>query len=368
MPTAALAPTASLPARATMLGFSGPPKAESQPARTAVTPDGLKQLTLKAGLSGGPVIDERGRMVGLVAAPGVDGAGKASFHPADEVAKALKAARIQPQRSAVDSTFEEAINYFSGQHDRHAAERLFDRVLSFYPKHALAMHLRDDSRKLADTPQDRSDKMDEHGGMTAAPADGGSLTPWLVTGVIGLLALAGAAVFWRRRRVVDGSEGTAAPAAAAPVTAGAASPRRRHRRPTAGRQVRRRPGPPPTRPSAPAGPPSPHDPAGGPVACAGTRRPSRWATATTREPGTAPSWRRPARALRAAAADDRWPRPRCRQARHRPAGSPSAPSAASRASPATATAATAATSSAEPFREPRRRHGPRPAVPIWQGG
>ena len=153
----------------------------------------------------------------------MNGAGKASFHPADEVAKALKAARIQPQRSAVDSTFEEAINYFSGQHDRHAAER-FDRVLSFYPKHALAKHLRDDSRKLADTPQDRSDKMDEHGGMTAAPADGGSLTPWLVTGVIGLLALAGAAVFWRRRRVVDGSEGTAAPAAAALVTAGAASP------------------------------------------------------------------------------------------------------------------------------------------------
>ena len=59
MPTAALAPAASLPARATILGFSRPPRADEPAGRTAVTPDGLKKLTLKAGLSGGPVIDER---------------------------------------------------------------------------------------------------------------------------------------------------------------------------------------------------------------------------------------------------------------------------------------------------------------------
>jgi hypothetical protein len=225
MPTAALAAAGRLPDRATALGFSRPPKADSPPSRTPLTPDGLKKLTLKAGLSGGPVIDESGRMVGLVAAPGEDGAGRASFHSADEVAKALKAAQIQPQRSVADSTFEEAINYFTGQHDRHAVER-FERVLALYPKHALARHFRDEASKLADTPQDRSSQMDEHGGMPEPSEDGGSLTPWLVTGAIGLLALAGAAVFWRRRRAVDRPAGTAAPAAAAPVTAGPAPPQK----------------------------------------------------------------------------------------------------------------------------------------------
>jgi hypothetical protein len=259
MPTAALASAARLPARATILGFSGPPRADGQPDRTAVTPDGLKKLTLKAGLSGGPVIDENGRMVGLAAAPGVDGAGKASFHPADEVAKALKAARIQPQRSVVDSTFEQAVNYFSGQHDRHAAER-FDRVLAYYPKHALAQHFRDDARKLADSPQDRSGEMDEHGGMPGASADGSSLTPWLVGGVIGLLALAGAAVLWRRRRPVDTPAATASPATAAPVTAGAAPP---EKAPTpkadngaTGSKAARPAADPAARPSRPAVPPA----------------------------------------------------------------------------------------------------------------
>lgn len=218
MPTAALAAAGQVPDHATVLGFPGPPKADGSPSRTAITPDGLKKLTLKAGLSGGPVVDESGRMVGLVAAPGEDGAGKATFHSADEVAKALKAAQIQPQRSVVDSTFEEAISYFAGQHDRHAVER-FERVLSFYPKHALAKHFRDEARKSVGTPQDRSSEMDEHGGMPTGTEDGGSLTPWLVTGVVGLLALAGAAaVFWRRRRAVD------RPAGAAPVTAGGAPP------------------------------------------------------------------------------------------------------------------------------------------------
>ena len=221
MPTAALAAVGRLPDHATALGFAGPPKADSPPSRTALTPAGLRNLTLKAGLSDGPMIDESGRMVGLVAAPGDNGAGKASFHSAQDVAKALKAAQIQPQRSVVDSTFEEAINYFTGQHDRHAVER-FDRVLSLYPKHALALHFRNEARKQANTAQDRSSEMDEHGGMPSTAAAGRPLTPWLVTGVIGLLALAGAAVLWRRRRAADRPAGTAAPAAAAPVTAGPA--------------------------------------------------------------------------------------------------------------------------------------------------
>jgi hypothetical protein len=212
MPSAALVPAGGDMEHLTVLGFSKPPTGSSSPIRLDTGAAKLRGLRLPAGLSGGPVVDERGRLAGLVSAQAPDGSGPATLHKANDVAAALKAAGVQPRQGVVDSTFQEAMRYYNDRHYDHAVER-FKAVTAYYPKHALAVRLLADAQRRAGGAQDMSAAMNEHG----TPAKNTRLSRfwWVITAIVLFLLLGAAAWIWRRRRPIRTAPTPQPPPAAA---------------------------------------------------------------------------------------------------------------------------------------------------------
>jgi hypothetical protein len=210
MPSAVLATAGAKTDRLNVLGFSKPPAGSSLPTRLATEPDKLHGLRLPTGLSGGPVVDHRGAVVGLVSGPSLDGSGLATFYKAADVAAALQAVHVQPLQSLVDSTFQQGLRYYGDHHYEHAAER-FKTVIDLFPRHALAAQLLGDARRHAGGSADMSAGMDEH--PMAANQSSPSLLRWVAPAVV-LLLLAAAAVVWLRRR--RGADSASEPPPGAP--------------------------------------------------------------------------------------------------------------------------------------------------------
>jgi hypothetical protein len=216
MPTAALVPAGGDMEHLTVLGFSKPPTGSSSPTRVDAGAGKLGGLRLLAGLSGGPVVDDRGRLAGLVSAQAPDGSGPAIFHKADDVAAALKAVGVQPHQGVVDSTFQEAMRYYTDRHYGHAVER-FKAVTAYYPKHALAVRLLADAQRRAGGPEDMSAAMNEHG----TPTNKTRVSPfwWMITAIVLFLVLGTVAWVWRRRPIHLSPTPQPPPEAARPPTA-----------------------------------------------------------------------------------------------------------------------------------------------------
>jgi hypothetical protein len=212
MPAAALVASGGAMQHLTVLGFAKPPTGSSSPIRVDAEAGKLRGLRLPVGLSGGPVVDERGRLAGLVSAQAPDGSGPATLHRADEVTAALRAVGVQPRQGVVDSTFQEAMRYYTDRHYDHAVER-FKAVIAYYPKHALALRLLADAERRAGGPEDMSAAMNEHG----TPAGNARLSRfwWVLIPVVLFLLLGIAAwVWWRGRPIRAGATAQPPPAAA----------------------------------------------------------------------------------------------------------------------------------------------------------
>jgi S1-C subfamily serine protease len=174
-------------------------------------------LRAEGGMSGGPVLDEHGRVVGIVSYGIRDSNGninRAYVRTVDDVRAALEKAGATPVRGLTDETFAEALRLFDEGYFSAAAEEL-NKVLELHDGHAGAKKALTEARALAGTAEDKGFPADEpeetEASVPAATRDGGSIADHApLAGSVATLAaaLAGGLILVRRRR----SGSTAAPA------------------------------------------------------------------------------------------------------------------------------------------------------------
>ncbi len=239
MPAVNLAASVSNLAAFTVLGFPDVPNGQAPPVGIAghykpagshtIDPADLPKVkaALRPGLRGGPLVDDSGRVVGLIS----DLGGGAGFGMKDLAAvhAALQAAGASAAQGPVDTAFQSAASFFLARHYTPAVPG-FRQVLQLYPSHALAQQdLRAASAK-AGGPEDLHGKEDLMGGVDTS--ESGSQRPlglWLGTGggvlLLGVLALG---VLLRRRRRGQEPAQVGPPAIAArprpPVSGSAVAP------------------------------------------------------------------------------------------------------------------------------------------------
>jgi len=201
MPSANLASSSTTAVPFTVLGFTRPVAGQDRPQSVSghfKTGQGSRVLDpketkvgdlvakLDAGLAGGPLVNDEGRVIGLASAAG---AGKLDIRFVEAIRDQLKANGVQATQGPVDSAFAEAKGYFDARHYAPAVTRLQD-VLRLYPQHALA-------RQLLDTAVAKAGGMEDlHPRNTGAATSGGSERGLLFWGAVaaGVLLLAGLAL------------------------------------------------------------------------------------------------------------------------------------------------------------------------------
>jgi hypothetical protein len=197
-----------------VLAFPGPVESGGKPTSigTHVTVQGddvslddaeMIRDELKNGWAGAAVADlNTGQLVGLIAG---DFAAPHRVIPASAVTAALRSVPIQPLRSAADSDYAGALDYFFAHHYSHSIND-FHAVLRLNPQHALAaVHLQQ-SRDLAGKPGDLSATDDQH--PMSDPSSSGTF--WkIAVAVLVVLAVALAALLLLLRRRRGGESGPA---------------------------------------------------------------------------------------------------------------------------------------------------------------
>lgn len=223
MPTVALADTAGELASGdeiVAMGFAGSsgalPTGVTEPLKvfgrvSSIRPLGSTEVIeldadIEQGMSGGPVIDAEGNVIGLVSfgtftATGESGA--SYLRPVDEIHAALADTGVTPQRGAVDEAFAQAMEHFWGGHYS-AAIPLFRDVLSLSDGHPLAKEYLAKAQEKAGTAAD----------VPLAGEDGG-FPIWIAAVVGGVVVVALGLVMAIRRRASK----AAAPAPAVPMAA-----------------------------------------------------------------------------------------------------------------------------------------------------
>jgi Trypsin-like peptidase domain len=111
---------------------------------TNVTSDGTSQviqvdMNVESGMSGGPGLDERGRVIGLLSSGGYQVAGhhQACLLPVEDIRSVLHRAKVEAARGEIDQVFEQAMDCFWNRHYG-AAVPLYRQVLGLQPGHPLA--------------------------------------------------------------------------------------------------------------------------------------------------------------------------------------------------------------------------------------
>jgi FHA domain/Trypsin-like peptidase domain len=162
---------------------------------------------IEHGMSGGPVIDQDGHVVGLVSYGLILSGQNGKNYPraADDIQSALSQAGKHPARGPVDTDFAAGMDRYWTQHYTTAAKDL-NRVLAEDPGHTVATKY----LRLATARQGTSADKDVGGGFKWW---------WILVIAAGVAAIAGL-VFWLLRR--RGKAG--APAAAAPAPTPPAPP------------------------------------------------------------------------------------------------------------------------------------------------
>ena len=112
-------------------------------------------IRFKRGQSGGPVLGEDGRAIGLVSYSTLD-EGDPEYgyiRTVDDIRAALKAAGVEAARGEVDAVFEQGMRYFWDRHYS-AALPLFQKVLNLYDGHPQAKTYLAKAQAKAGGPED----------------------------------------------------------------------------------------------------------------------------------------------------------------------------------------------------------------------
>jgi S1-C subfamily serine protease len=194
----------------TVLGFPGSvrslPTGTTDPAKlfghvSNVRPAGASQLVevdirLERGTSGGPVVDDNGKVIGLVSFSRLDSNGSRDqgyLRTVDDIRSALRGVGIQATRGEVDSIFAQAMEMLWARHYS-AAIPLFQKVLNLYDGHLLAKRYLAEAQVKAGGPKDVPLP-------TATPKRSSALpTPVLLVIVAGMVAALAAAMLLIVRR------------------------------------------------------------------------------------------------------------------------------------------------------------------------
>jgi S1-C subfamily serine protease len=212
MPAVNLAASVSNLEAFTVLGFKSQPNGATPPTAVpghfkppgshTINPADLANVLagLRAGLRGGPLVDDNGRVVGLISDV-ASASGERGFEVQDLAAlrAALAGAGVTATQGPVDTAFQSAASFFQARHYTPAVPG-FRQVLALYPGHALAQQeLRVASAK-AGGPEDLHGVED----MAGDTSESGSQRPlglWLgAGGAVLLLATVALAVLLRQRR------------------------------------------------------------------------------------------------------------------------------------------------------------------------
>ncbi len=128
------------------------------------TPSGMPVIQTQApaspGNSGGPVVTEGGRSVGVLVAnavgsDGVAAQGQNFVIPASEVLDMLERNGVSPEESDTTATYDKAVDEFYADHFS-AALPLFEKVETLYPAHPFAQKFITDSKTAIDEGRDKT--------------------------------------------------------------------------------------------------------------------------------------------------------------------------------------------------------------------
>ena len=228
MPTVSLGTTASnLQAGddVTALGFPGTSRDNLQTGVTQpnkvfgkvsnIRPQGTSNLievdaNIEPGMSGGPVIDQAGDVIGLISFSTVQSSGESGakyLRTIDDINAALASAGVTASRGPVDDAFAKAMDLFWGNHYTAAAPAL-QRVLDVYAGHPLA------TQYLADAQAKVGTAADIPVPVASSSSSGGSTILIVVIAAVVLVAAGGFILMSRRKKVAPSAPGAVAPISA----------------------------------------------------------------------------------------------------------------------------------------------------------
>ncbi|MGL5810835.1 MAG: trypsin-like peptidase domain-containing protein [Nocardioides sp.] len=157
------------------------------------------QAPASPGNSGGPVLTDDGKAVGVLVASAVDQNGVAAqgqqfVIPASEVKDMLKENGVEAEQSDTTKVYTKAVRSFYADRYKEAIP-LFEKAETLYPAHPFAKQFITDSNLAIDEGRDKTPKKEKSGGL-------GTTLLWVALGGLVLLALAGggAAIFLARRK------------------------------------------------------------------------------------------------------------------------------------------------------------------------
>lgn len=172
-----------------------------------VTSDGSSQviqvdMNIENGMSGGPGLDEEGKVIGLISYSGLDQDGNRThvyLRTADDIRSVLREVGVQPSRGEIDAAWNRAMEYYWAHHYS-AALPLFKKVEDLQEGHLLASKYLRLAQAKAGGPDDVPLPS-----PTAGVAGGRGLAFWALValGVLIVVALVLLALGWRRRRAAS---------------------------------------------------------------------------------------------------------------------------------------------------------------------
>ncbi len=209
MPTVSLGTTASdLQAGddVTALGFPGTSRDSLQTGVTQpnkvfgkvsnIRPQGTSNLievdaNIEPGMSGGPVIDQAGDVIGLISFSTVQSSGESGakyLRTIDDINAALASAGVDASRGPVDDAFVKAMDLYWGHHFTAAAPAL-QRVLDVYAGHPLATQYLADAQAKVGTAADIP--VPVASSSSSSSSSGGSTTLIVIIAVVVLVVIGG---------------------------------------------------------------------------------------------------------------------------------------------------------------------------------